>query len=46
MTANARFFPQARLDLLDHATYLAEHASLDIAERFLDAPERDLGSSF
>jgi toxin ParE1/3/4 len=33
------FFPRAREDLLDQATYLAEHASLEIAERFLTAAE-------
>jgi toxin ParE1/3/4 len=31
--------PLARLDLIDEATYLEENASLEIAERFLDAAE-------
>ena len=40
MTHEARFFPRARLDLIEQATYLAESASLETAERFLDAAER------
>lgn len=40
MTSEARFFPRARLDLIEQATYLAENASLETADRFLDAAER------
>lgn len=40
MTAEARFFPRARQDLIDQAAYLAEHASETVAERFLDAVEK------
>jgi plasmid stabilization system protein ParE len=40
VTAEAQFFPRARLDLVEQASYLAENASLETAERFLDAAER------
>ena len=42
MSAEARFFPRARLDLLEQAAYLAENASFEVAERFLDAAERSV----
>ena len=37
MTVEARFYPRARLDLVEQAEYLAEVASFEIAERFLEA---------
>lgn len=40
MTAEVRYYPRARLDLLEQATYLAENATVGTAERFLDAVER------
>ena len=40
MTSEPQFFPRARLDLIEQATYLAENASSETAERFLDAAER------
>ncbi len=40
MTAEARFFPRARLDLIEQASYLADNASPRVAERFLDAAEQ------
>ncbi len=40
MTSEPQFFPRARLDLIEQATYLAENASSENAERFLDAAER------
>ena len=40
MTAEARFFPRARRDLTEQASYLAENASPSVAERFLDAVEQ------
>ena len=40
MTAEARFFPRARRDLIEQASYLAENASPSVAERFLDAVEQ------
>lgn len=40
MMAEARYYPQARQDLIDQATYLLENASLEVAERFLDAAEQ------
>ena len=39
MTGEARFFPRARLDLVEQAAYLAENASIEVAERFLDSAE-------
>lgn len=39
---NARFFPRARLDLLEQAAYLAENASIEVTERFLDAAEHSV----
>jgi hypothetical protein len=35
MSARARFTPQAELDLLDQAVYLAESASLEMSDRLL-----------
>ena len=40
MTAEARYFPRARLDLIEQADYLAEQASTEVAERFLASTER------
>ena len=40
MTSSPHFFPEARLDLLEQATYLAENASLEVADRFLEAAEK------
>jgi len=37
MSARANFTPQAEQDLLDQAVYLAENASLETSDRFLDA---------
>lgn len=37
MTAEARFVPRARLDLIGHAEYLLEEAGPDLCDRFLDA---------
>ena len=37
MSLEVRLVAQARLDLVEQAAYLAEKASLDIADRFLDA---------
>jgi len=39
MTTEARFFPRAKLDLIEQATYLTEEASLEVADRFLEAAE-------
>ncbi len=40
MTAETRFFPRARLDLIKEASFLADNASPKVAERFLDAAEQ------
>ncbi|MEM6455115.1 MAG: type II toxin-antitoxin system RelE/ParE family toxin [Acidobacteriota bacterium] len=40
MTGAARFHPRARRDLIEQATYLAENASLEVADRFLESAER------
>ena len=42
MTAKARFFPRARLDLVEQADYLAENASIEVAEKFLGAAEQTI----
>ena len=44
MTAKARFFPRARQDLVEQASYLAENASTAVAERFLEAAEKTAAS--
>lgn len=40
MIPEVRYFPQARLDLIDQATYLTEHGSPKVAERFLRSAEQ------
>jgi toxin ParE1/3/4 len=40
MTAEARFFPRARQDLIEQAAYLTENASARVADRFLTSVEQ------
>lgn len=42
MSPATRFYPQARQDLIQQAAYLAEEASLRVAERFLRQAERSI----
>ena len=44
MSQTARFFPQARTDLIDQATYLAEKASPRVSQRFLTAAKETADS--
>lgn len=37
MNLEVRLVAQARLDLVEQATYLAENASFEVSDRFLDA---------
>lgn len=43
MTAEARFAPRARLDLIEHAEYLLDEAGPDLCDRFLDAARLTAG---
>lgn len=44
MSRQARFFPKARQDLIEQATYFAEHATPAVADRFLESVERTVAS--